>query len=329
MASSPERPLTQSQKDFFLTHGYLHIPSCFTRTQASDVLQGVWTRLNMSPTDKSTWRTSEQGQGRIHMPSHRSFDASVFVPKAWSAICDLCGGSDRITPSSSQWRDSLIVNLGTPGGEAEKPPVAPKDLNNWHVDGDFFVHYLDSPEQGLLVIPLFTDVIPDGGGTVICPDAIAGVARWLYEHPEGVSPRMVPRGHGDFDQERNLDWYRELVGGCEEFVEVVGGVGDVYLVHPLMVHSASRNARREFRVITNPPVSLREPFCFDRADGGYSLVELKTLRSLGVEAGGGLKRWRITGERERIVPQRVRVQEALKREERKRLEESDKAGATA
>ncbi|KAI1878189.1 uncharacterized protein JN550_000371 [Neoarthrinium moseri] len=307
-------PLTAAEKEHFLKHGYIRLTNCFTRAQAAEVTSGVWTRLGMSPDDKTTWT-----KPRVNMPSHRTFDVAEFAPRAWAAICELCGGQERIDEDRSRlWRDSLIVNLGSPEGEGR--PTPPRSLDNWHVDGDFFVHYLDSPEQGLLVIPLFTDIRPQGGGTVICPDAIPRVAGWLHEHPDGVSPRMVPRGHPDFARERNLEWYCDVVQGCEAFVEATGQVGDVYLLHPLMMHSASNNALREVRIITNPPVSLREPHRFDREDGNYSLVELKTIQSLGGEEK--LKGWKITRPREAVIPERVRIQEAMRQAELKRLEES-------
>ncbi|KAI0386126.1 hypothetical protein F5Y04DRAFT_243397 [Hypomontagnella monticulosa] len=317
--ASPPAPLTQEQKDFFLAHGYLKLSDCFTREQAADVTEGVWTRLGMSPTDKSTW-TKE----RTNMPSHRTFDVAEFAPKVWAAICELCGGEDRVAPDSRRWRDSLIVNLGT--AEREGRPVPPQELENWHVDGDFFVHYLDSPEQALLVIPLFTDIIPQGGGTMICPKGIEKVARQLYEHPEGVSPRMVPRAHPDFKRERNLEWYMNIARNCEDegdFVEATGVVGDVYLLHPLMMHSATSNARRAVRIITNPPVSLREPFRFDREnEDEYSLVERKTMAAVG--GPDKLKGWKTTMPREGVIPERVRIQEAMKREELRRMEEEQK-----
>ncbi|KAI2639556.1 hypothetical protein GGS26DRAFT_540669 [Hypomontagnella submonticulosa] len=317
--ASPAAPLTQEQKDFFLAHGYLKLSNCFTQEQAADVTEGVWTRLGMSPTDKSTW-TKE----RTNMPSHRDFDVAEFAPKVWAAICELCGGEDRIAPDSRNWRDSLIVNLGTAEGEGR--PVPPRELTNWHVDGDFFVHYLDSPEQALLVIPLFTDIIPEGGGTIICPKGIDKVARQLYEHPEGVSPRMVPRAHPDFKKEKNLEWYMDIARNCEDdadFVEATGVVGDVYLLHPLMMHSATSNARRAVRIITNPPVSLLEPFRFDREnEDGYSLVERKTMAAVG--GPDKLKGWKITMPREGVIPERVRIWEAMKREELRRMEEEQK-----
>ncbi|KAI1435498.1 dihydrofolate reductase-like domain-containing protein [Xylaria sp. CBS 124048] len=319
MASQQPASLTEAEKEFFLEHGYLRLRNCFTREQSDEVCENVWTRLGMDPNDKSTWIRE-----RTNMPSHRTFDASKFAPKAWAAICELCGGEERIEPKSKEWRDSLIVNLGTP--EKEGKPVLPRKLPGWHVDGDFFIHYLDSPEQGLLVIPLFTDIKPQGGGTVICPPGIEKMARWLHANPDGVSPWMRPRDHEGFKREKNPEWYSGLMSDIpdEAFVEVTGEVGDVYLLHPLMMHSASENSLRQVRIITNPPVSLREPHCFDREDGNYSLVERKTMRGIGEEK---LKDWKITGPREAVIPERVRIQEAMKLEELKRLQAEGKQAA--
>ncbi|OCL08421.1 hypothetical protein AOQ84DRAFT_40665 [Glonium stellatum] len=310
----PTRVLSEADTQHFLTHGWVKLTGCFTRSQAADITSTVWTRLGMSPMDKTTW-TAE----RINMPWHQSFSVADFAPKAWTAICELLGGVERVSAGGSTWKDSFIVNLGTPAGEGKNVPG--EKLFGWHVDGDFFIHYLDSPEQALLVIPLFTDISPGGGGTMLCPGAIKRVAKHLEAHPEGVSPRMTPRAlNPSMEQEKTgLSWFNELAKQCKEegFVEATGEVGDVYLLHPLMLHSASNNALRVPRIITNPPVSLRQPFCFDRDDESqYSWVELKTLRELGKTR---LEGWKIQGPRDRIVPERVRVQERMKREELERM----------
>ncbi len=52
-------------------------------------------------------------------------------------------------------------------------------MDNWHNDGDFFVHFLDSPEQALLVIPLWSDIESKGGGTAVCGDGIKYIAKHL------------------------------------------------------------------------------------------------------------------------------------------------------
>lgn len=191
------------------------------------------------------------------------------------------------------------------------------------------MHYLDSPEQGLLIIPLFSDIPSQGGGTVIYPGGMRIVAKHLYDHPQGVSPRMVPREDPDFKTEGNLTWFNGLAsqGADGDYVEACGQTGDVFLLHPLMLHSSTNNAKRSVRIITNPPVSLREPFKFDRDDGQYSLVERATLRMLGKE--DGLGGWKITHPREKVVPKRVRIQERMRLEELKRLEEQKKAATAA
>ena len=118
-----------------------------------------------------------------------------------------------------------------------------------------------------------------------------------------------------------LSFYSNLIQSCTEFHEMTGSVGDVILLHPLMVHSATKNGKRMPRIITNPPVALRGPFNFDRSDGSeYSLVELKTIKEVGAD---NLKGWKITGKRERIVPERVRIQEQLKKEEQQRMQKQD------
>jgi hypothetical protein len=126
---------------------------------------------------------------------------------------------------------------------------------------------------------------------------------------------MVPRGQEA--KHEGLGFYSSIIMQCKEFHEMTGNVGDVILMHPLMVHSASRNSLRIPRIITNPPVALKEPFNFDserRED--YSLVELKTLQALGKDR---LEGWKITAPRERIVPDAWKVKDEMKRLELERL----------
>lgn len=59
--------------------------------------------------------------------------------QAWAAIKDLVGGEDRIEEDGASWGNSFIVNLGTEQWEKATTTIPPQDLDNWHVDGDFFV----------------------------------------------------------------------------------------------------------------------------------------------------------------------------------------------
>ncbi|THW73643.1 hypothetical protein D6D19_05496 [Aureobasidium pullulans] len=327
--------LSEEQKQHFLEHGFIKLENCFSLEdeQCKKLMDRVWERLDMDPNDKETW---------IHLPRyHNAIPMRDFCPKAWSAICELCGGEDRIDTSTSPENalsvinDGFIVNVGSKADalkwtQASSPNTSsnsdnltpaqeklldPHDRDNWHVDGDFFHHFLDSKEQALLPIVLFGDIKVGGGGTMICPDAIATMAKHLAAHPEGLMPDMTciegrATPYKDFDH----GFFDQAVKGVPKdmFKTATGKAGDIYLLHPLMVHSAAPNYLREPRFITNPPVALKEPFNFDRQDGStYSLVEQKTLQALGHPEG--LKGWKITTERKFLIPERVKQQAEMKK----------------
>lgn len=172
MSTPSDFKLTPEQIASFMRHGWVRVPRCFSREKAAEWTADVWTRLGYSPTDKSTWKTEI-----TWMPEHKSEPVKTFAPRAWAAICELLGGESRVAEHSATWNDAFIVNLGTE--ETVGKCLKPTDLDGWHVDGDFFTHFLDSPEQGLLVIPLFTDIQERAGGTMVCSDAIKVIAQYL------------------------------------------------------------------------------------------------------------------------------------------------------
>lgn len=135
---------------------------------------------------------------------------------------------------------------------------------------------------------------------------------------------MTPVDASDSKKFEGLSFFNSTIQDCapESFHEMTGKVGDVILLHPLMLHSASKNGLRNIRIITNPPVSLLEPFNFNRGprEDDYSLVELKTIKDLG--GIDKLKDWKIRGERREVIPERVRLQAKMMEEENRRLKES-------
>lgn len=127
---------------------------------------------------------------------------------------------------------------------------------------------------------------------------------------------MVPRGSKQSKQDFD-DFYDDIVRKCSEFHEMTGEIGDVILLHPLMVHSASINSLRYPRIITNPPVSVNQPFNFDRSDlSKYSIVERKTMEALGKDR---LRGWKIKGGRGLVTPDRLKYQAEMKEQELERL----------
>ncbi|KAG8940683.1 hypothetical protein FRC03_005181 [Tulasnella sp. 419] len=296
--------LTDEQVQHFLDHGYVIIKNAFPPEKAAQYTKDLWIRIGYDPDDKSTWKTE-----RLHLPKLRYEVAKTFSPKAWGAMCDLLGGEERISPNSALWGDSFIINFGTE--ETVNDHSTGADLTNWHVDGDFFLHFLDSPEQALLVIPIYSKIEPRGGGTYIAPNSINSVARRLADRPDGIQPGLGSEGDR-FN-------FMEILKECgDHFVELTGDIGDVVLMHPLMLHSASINALRIPRILTNPAVSLNEPFNFNREDPSeYSLVEKKTLKALGVDRLD----YKITAPRQQFIPAARHVKNEMAKQEIARLKE--------
>ena len=294
--------LREADVEHFVRHGYVVVENCFTEEAAQAWTERAWLRLGYDRDDPSTW-----AEKRVHLSSLASVEAEEFAPKAFGAALQLLGGEDRVTLPWT-WTDGLIANLGVGDDRAWDPPSA--EVSGWHKDGDFFRHFLDSPEQGLLTIVLWTDMLHRGGGTFIATDSVPVVARFLAEHPEGVLPL-------DFD-------FRALAAECTSFVELTGRRGDVVLMHPFMLHATSQNVIRHGRMISNPPIALRAPMQFDRADPRtFSAVESAVLRGLGVER----LEFTPAGPRESVVPQRVLDQQRRERDETRRLAAARSTGS--
>jgi len=309
--------LTPEMREHFLEHGWVRIEQGMPPETVEWFLKDVWVRLGMDPNDKNTWISDRPDRPDIvHMPKHRLRDPADCAPKAWQAMAELLGGEDKIQRQGFGdrgwvgWSDGLIVNIGSEYWE--KTDIAPQELDNWHTDGDWFRHYLDSPEQALLVVTLFSDVNSRGGATYVSEDGLDYVAKWLYERPQGTNIWLK-----DEDGKRAINW---IISDGKKFTEMTGKKGDVILMHPLMPHSAAKNHLRNIRIISNPAASIKEPFNFDRPDGDYSLVEQKTLKAIGKPSLPG---WKITGKREqfRATTATQAYKDLLVRRELQRLQE--------
>ncbi len=285
-------PLSEEQITHFLTHGHIVIHDCFSREFAEDWTASAFRRLGYNPQDPRTWQ-----QEIVHMPAAQRVPMPEIAPKAWQAACDLLGGEERVSPCS--WGDSMIVNLRKGADQPWQAPSAA--VSGWHKDGDFFRHFLDSPEQGLLTIVIWSDIAPQSGGTFAAGDSVGPVARLLAAHPEGVLPQGAPEAS-----------FGSLIHQCREFVELTGQIGDVVLIHPFLLHASSQNHSGKARFITNPPVSLKEPMQFNRDNpADFSPVERAILQGLGVDHLD----FQATAPRERIVSEGMKRKQKMLEEE--------------
>ncbi|MBE7463424.1 MAG: hypothetical protein HS116_07960 [Planctomycetes bacterium] len=258
--SAPRKVLSDAEIEHFITYGFVHLKACFPRSEGQALVASAFERMQIDPHDPRTWKESKP-----KCEATTVLDASEFAPKAYGAICDLVGGEERLQ-RPVMWNDGFIVNLNWKADRWAPPSPASE---GWHIDGGFFRHFLDSPEQAVLTLVIWSDIGPRMGGTFFAPDSIAPVSRYLSAHPEGIDTHMPSH---------------ELIRECTDFREATGEVGDVILLHPFMLHSPAPNPSGVARVISNPVEHLVAPMCFDRPDAAdYSPTERAVLRALKAE----------------------------------------------
>lgn len=296
--------LTDAQIEQFLERGHIVLHDCFSRELAAEWVARAWMRLGLEPDDPATWT-----QARIQMPNVNFVEMKDLAPTAWAATCDLLGGEERVK-QPCYMADGFIINFSIRADQPWQPPTV--ETPGWHKDGDFFRHFLDSPEQGLLTLVYWTDIGEHGGGTFMACDSVPVVACYLRDHPEGTILREFNFG--------------SLITLCHDLVEYRGRVGDVVLLHPFILHAASQNLSGIPRFLTNPPIALAEPMLFNRANpDDFSPVERAVLRGLGVERLD----FQPTGARERVPTERERRAKLMLEEEAARQAQREKANMSA
>lgn len=273
--------VTREEAEHFVERGFVVIKNAFSRDHASHVSAQAWRELQkvhgVDQNDPSTWARPRRGQGPSGYARLRGSDKQhqlkSLAPKAFEAQTDLVGGAGRF-PSNGEhlsWGEGVVSNLGVEDDPRWQAPAGRQP--GWHKDGWHFRHFLNSPEQALVTVPIYTDIQPKSGGTYLAVDSIAPVARLLLDSPSGIHPDSV-QGGGYL--------IPGLVDQCGEFTEMTAEAGDMVLLHPYMLHRVSINPSTRPRFIANMAPVLEEPMNFDRELGDrYSLVELATLHALG------------------------------------------------
>jgi hypothetical protein len=269
--------LTDEQVQSFLDNGYLVVKDCLDIRIANRWIEEAYDRLGYDQHDPSTWK-----KDIIWMDHKNQMSVRQLAPKAWAAILDVVGGEERLETQTMEvpptghftsinsfiWSDAFIVNFHRGADQPWQPPSP--QVTGWHKDGSYFRHFLDSREQALLTVVLWSDMRHQGGGTFVAPDSVRIVARHLYQHPEGVHPE-------DFKAQA-------MISQCTRFEEVTGTASDFVILHPFMLHASSQNVLGQPRFMSNPPVVLKEPMNLNRDNPeDFSLLERATLHYLGLE----------------------------------------------
>ncbi|QHW33840.1 hypothetical protein GZH47_25610 [Paenibacillus rhizovicinus] len=291
------RVLTTEQIEEFIVKGYVQIKGAFSREHALEAQSFLWDRLaekaGVLREDPSTWREPMINFRENYR--HPAFDACNSASFA-DAIEDLTGADrtihrfvagetdpDRL-PGWGWWPINFFVGR-------DDPWAVP--TTGWHWDGIHFKHFVDSPEQGLLCLCLFSDIGPRGGGTLVVEGSHRPVARYLAKNPEGMElgdgirgffsehpyfAKLAGRtGEPQTAEERNAAFmdsaYADEDGTQLRVVETTGEAGDVILCHPFLIHAASQNHSGNVRFMCNRTSPLKEKLALDRNVSDESPLE--------------------------------------------------------
>lgn len=241
----------------FQEDGFVLLPQAFPRSAATQIRDELWKQTGLAPDDPATWT-----KPLVHLKTTLTGPLAepVFTQRMFDAFDDLMGENRwNYSPSLGWWPISF------PNFE-EKPWQAPE--TGWHVDGIQFHHHLNSPNQGLLSIFLFSDIAPGDGGTALSLGSHKITARILQDaEPDGLDVHELTKRVNAHPRER--------------VIETTGEAGDIALMHPFMSHARSANTGERVRFICNPCFSLKEPMNFERAsENEHSPVEAAIREAL-------------------------------------------------
>lgn len=212
---------------------------------AAECRSALWSYLarehGILESEPATW--SRAPRGRLGIAEvFQGNDLGAPWAACWSeqlrSAVDLLCGSGRWKPTGCGWWVISFPGVANPPWGAE---------GSWHVDGHGYQHVAQSPEVGLVLMFLFSDVQEHGGGTALAPRSHSTVADLLLcAGDAGVAgPKLSAAARQRVD--------------LHNIIEATGRAGDVLLAHPFLLHARSKNLNNSVRFMCHPVVPLYEP----------------------------------------------------------------------
>jgi hypothetical protein len=294
--------LTKDQVEQFIENGWVRVEEAYPREVALKAQQIVWDNVEkrgVFKNDPATWTIDMLQMNENY--EHDEFQRCNTLRMA-DAIEDLIG-EGRWAERSVYGQTAKKTGYGWWPVNFSKGADKPWDVpsNGWHWDGIQFKHFIDSPDQGLLCLCLFSEIGPQGGGTLIAEGSHKLVAKFLNQYPEGIELKdAIPASN------QNHPWLQELTQAADEtgslrmdkfmkvstdftgvrlrVVETTGGPGDAILCHPFLYHTASQNHSGIPRFMCNRTTPIKGRLKLDRGNpADYSPLELSIRRALSYE----------------------------------------------
>lgn len=241
----------------FEVEGYVMGRDIVPRAAALAMREEVLAQVEDNRTP-SGWRDSMR---LLHGALGADAWAQVRTPRLHAALDQLLGAGRWTLPQGFGSWPILFPGFSAPPWQALEM--------SWHVEGRTYEHWLDSPEIGVTMILLLSDIAPGDGGTAIALGSHHVVARILRGAREGMTQMQLTGAY---------------LRACADFavVEAQGCAGDMLFMHPFTVHATSLNIGEKVRVACNCRASLRERMRIVAAPG-LALSPVERVVSAGAE----------------------------------------------
>jgi len=132
---------------------------------------------------------------------------------------------------------------------------------NWHIDG-WEHHWLNQPLH-VTVVLAYTDT---NEGTWVAPESIKMLTDLMFNFNFMIHPELL-------DDYSPLPQY--IINKCKDIRQLSLTKGDMLIMHPLLLHSASNNKTQDIRLVNNfhiyREINFKNPI---------SLVEMRTKKDL-------------------------------------------------
>jgi hypothetical protein len=251
---------TEQTLAHFREHGWMRVRQAFTPHAAAAMRDAIWDTLTEAGIDRhrpTTW-TVERPTHLQRLKANPVFRA-VGSDVLRAAIDTVLEGQTWETP-----KDWGAFFLAFP---SDMPWGIPS--SGWHIDAK-----LDGPlwpSTGVKTFALLGDIVPRGGGTQMVGGSHRLVHRWFQGNPPPPGARSADMrkrllahpyirdlhtpGDGEARITRFLEAAEDADGIPLQIVETVGQAGDVFLVHPLIMHVAAPNNAAQPRFLLSGGVT--------------------------------------------------------------------------
>jgi hypothetical protein len=258
--------LTTAEVGMFWRDGFVRVAGAFSTADAAAMRDVVWHALERRGFDRHdplTWRQRDSAHLQ-HLRGHRAF-ARIGTARTLGAIADL---APRWAAGPKDWGAFFLL---FPSG---RPWTVPWQA--WHVDHPWTAPV--QPLDGLKVHSIFGVVEPGAGGMTVVAGSHLLVEAALQADPPPAGERAAktrarvmrscayPRamgtdGRGDPAAEaariaRFVDAEEDVLGCRLQVRELTADAGDVFLIHPLLLHTRPTNAGRRPRFLLNKDLGL-------------------------------------------------------------------------